>query len=241
MGHPAGIRREIAKMSQQRVIPISVADDTSLESFYSARNQPLIAELKRLLAGERVRRVLYLWGDSGSGKTHLLDACCSATQIAATKSLYVSLKQGFEEFGKLREVDDDTLVCIDDLEQIAGSEEAQNIILSLYEKITIGTGAIVASGTGPLSSMGLELKDLESRLSSGGTFNIYALDDDEKRKALKLRASKRGFTLDDNVIEFIMSHYRRDTKSLFALLDKMDSASLQAQRKITVPFVKRLL
>ncbi len=228
-------------MSQQRVIPIRVEDDTSLESFYSERNQPLIAELKRLLAGERARRVLYLWGDSGSGKTHLLDACCTAAQKAATKSLYVSLKQGLEDIGKLRGVHDDTVVCIDDIEQIAGSEEAQNIIFSLYERITIGTGAIVASGIGPLSSMGIELKDLESRLSSGGTFNIYALNDDEKCKALKLRAAKRGFTLDDNVVEFIMSHYRRDTKSLFALLDKLDSASLQAQRKITVPFVKSLL
>jgi DnaA family protein len=228
-------------MSQQRVIPIRVEGDTSLESFYSERNQPLIAELRRLLAGERVRRVLYLWGDSGSGKTHLLDACCSAAHKTAKRSLYVSLKQGLEEIGKLRDVHDDTLVCIDDLEQIAGSEEAQKILFSLFEKITIGTGAVVASGIGPLSSIGIELKDLESRLSSGGTFNIYALDDDEKSKALIMRASKRGFTLDDHVVEFIMSHYRRDTKSLFALLDKLDSASLQAQRKITVPFVKSLL
>jgi len=228
-------------MSQQRVIPISTEDDASLESFYSNRNQPLIEDLKRLLEGRRARRVLYLWGDSGSGKTHLLDACCSAAEKAANKSLYVSLEQGLEELGKLRDVHEETLVCIDDLQQIVGSEEAQKIIFSLYEKIMNGSGAIVASGTGPLSSMGIELKDLESRLSSGGTFNIYALDDDEKRKALKLRAEKRGFTLDDNVVEFIMSHYRRDTKSLFALLDKLDSASLQAHRKITIPFVKGLL
>lgn len=244
-------------MNQQTLIPISIEDDTSLNSFYSERNQPLIKQLKNLLAGVCAKRVLYLWGESGSGKTHLLDACCRAAGKAGMQNLYVSLKeysgqdgwhdgepdgeQGGGQLEKLRDVHKDTLVCIDDIQQIVSYESGQNQIFSLYEKIMGGMGAIVVSGTSPLNSIDMTLKDLESRLSSGGTFNIYALDDDEKRAALKLRATKRGFALDDSVIRFIMSRYQRDTKSLFALLDKLDSGSLQAHRKITIPFVKTLM
>ena len=231
-------------MSRQTVIPISIEDD-SLESFYSQRNQPLIEQLKNLLAGVCAKRVLYLWGESGSGKTHLLNACCRAAGKSGMQNLYASLKQdGGQDGGRLEKLSDvhkDALVCIDDLQQIAGSEPGQNQIFSLYEKIMHGAGAIVVSGTSPLGSIGITLKDLESRLSSGGAFNIYALDDDEKRTALKLRAAKRGFALDDSVVRFIMSRYQRDTKSLFALLDKLDSGSLQAHRKITIPFVKTLM
>lgn len=236
-------------MSRQTVIPISIEDDASLESFYSKRNQPLIAQLKSLLVGVCAKRVLYLWGESGSGKTHLLDACCRAAGKSGVQNLYVSLKQesgqeSGQEIGQLEKLGDvhkDTLVCIDDIQQIAGCESGQKQIFFLYEKIMNGVGALVVSGTGPLGSVGIALKDLESRLSSGGTFNIYALDDDEKRTALRARATKRGFALDDSVIRFIMSHYQRDTKSLFALLDKLDSRSLQVHRKITIPFVKTLI
>ncbi|WP_424946690.1 DnaA regulatory inactivator Hda [Candidatus Spongiihabitans sp.] len=237
-------------MNRQTVIPIGIEDDASLECFYSKRNQPLIEQLKNLLAGARAKRVLYLWGESGSGKTHLLNACCRAAGKSGRQNLYVSLKQhGGQHGGRLEQLSDvhkDTLVCIDDLQQIVGCAPGQNQIFSLYEKIMNGAGmngagAIVVSGTSPLGSIGITLKDLESRLSSGGVFNIYALDDDEKRTALKLTATKRGFALDDGVVQFIMSHYQRDTKSLFALLDKLDRGSLQAHRKITIPFVKTLM
>lgn len=225
-------------MSRQTIIPIASEDDASLESFYSERNQPLIKELKQLLNGDRAKRILYLWGESGSGKTHLLDACCRAAGKSGHLGLYVSLKQDSEQLGMLNSVKSQALVGIDDLQQIVGSKAAQVQIFSLYERILNSTGAIIVSGDRPLSGMKLELKDLESRLLSGGTFNIYELDDDEKKTALKLRASTRGFILEDNVIAFIMSHYQRDTKSLFSLLDRLDSASLQAHRKITIPFVK---
>ncbi len=228
-------------MNQQTIIPIAIEDDTSLESFYSMRNQPLIVQLKSLLVGTRAKRVLYLWGESGSGKTHLLDAFCAAAGKSGMKNVYISLKQDGGRLEELSALNGDTVVCLDDLQQIVDCEFGQKQIFSLYEKIMPAKGAIVVSGSRPLNTIGMTLKDLESRLSSGGTFNLYALNDDEKRIALKLRASRRGFTLDDNVLWFIMSHYQRDTKSLFALLDKLDSASLQRHRKITIPFVKTLI
>ena len=228
-------------MSRQTVIPIGIEDDTSLESFYSERNQPLIAQLNHLIAGERPSRVLYLWGNSGSGKTHLLDACCTAAEKSGIQNMYLSLKQDSDPLQNLDRVAGGALVCVDDLDQVAGLEQVQKLIFSLYEKIITSTGTLIVSGNCSLSAMGLELKDLESRLSSGGIFKLYGLSDEEKREALKQRALRRGFILDDSVVTFIMTHFQRDTKTLFALLDKLDSASLQAHRKVTIPLVKTLM
>lgn len=229
-------------MRRQTVLPIGIEDDNTLDSFHTTQNQLLVGELKQLLDAEREKRVLYLWGESGSGKTHLLDACCAAAGRYGRANYYLSLKQNSSRLNSLMDVDKNALICIDDLEEILGSEHAQKQIFLLYESVMSAQGGIIiVSGNAPLASLGLELKDLESRLSSGGIYHVHALNDDEKYDALKLRAKKRGFPLDDNVVEFIMTHYRRDTKSLFGLLDKLDSASLQAHRKITIPFVKSLL
>ncbi len=227
-------------MARQTVIPVAVDDGAGLDSFYGAQNQLLLGELRRLLCGKRARPVLYLWGESGCGKTHLLDACCIAARDTGRKNFYIALKQGHAQLGGLV-VHRDTLICIDDLHQARGCARTQKQIFSLYENVMNAGGGIIVSGNAPLVAIGLALKDLESRLASGGIFNLGMLNDDEKRIALKLRAKQRGFSLEDNVVEFIMSHCRRDTRSLFGLLDKLDGASLQAQRKITIPFVSSLL
>ncbi len=230
-------------MNRQTVIPLGM-DDAGLERFFSGQNKLLIEEIKLLINRQRAKRTLYLWGEPGSGKSHLLDTCCVTARKSGIPNLYLSLNQrdGPDESMKLlNQANPRSLVCIDDLQATVDREDAQTQLLALYEKIIGGGGAIVVSGTSPLANIGLQLKDLVSRLSSGGVFNLQPLNDDEKREALKLTAHQRGINLEDNVIEFIMSHYSRDSKSLFALLDKLDSESLQSQRKITIPFVKSLI
>ena len=124
---------------------------------------------------------------------------------------------------------------------IADDEETQVGVLSLYERLNAGSGKLVVSADVPLVRLGLKLRDLESRLSSGGVYQVLSPGDAEKREALRARALGRGISLDDNVMDFIMSHYQRDTRSLFALLDRLDGASLETHRRITIPFVRQFL
>ena len=100
---------------------------------------------------------------------------------------------------------------------------------------------MIAASRKPPDRTGLELKDLVSRLSIGGVFNLHVLGDNEKADLLKNQGQKRGFSLDDKVIRYIMTHYSRDLRSLFAVLDKLDSASLKQKRKITIPFIRSIL
>lgn len=228
-------------MSRQTVIPIGVAEDISLENFLGEENKPIIHELQQLVSRKRGKNVIYIWGGNGSGKTHLLDSCCTAANNIERSGLYISLKQGASYKNIFEQATDTSLVCVDDLQEASGDDNFERQLFSLYEKTNSGTGGIVVSGIKPLNSLGIKLKDLESRLSSGGAFNLQTLSDEDKRIALKARASYRGIVLAESVISFIMSHYQRDTSSLFSLLNKLDSASLQSQRKITIPFIKTLL
>ncbi len=229
-------------MSSQTLIPADIGNDIVLESFYESGNETLIKELKNLLSGVRTRPILYLWGESGSGKTHLLNACCIAAGKRLKPGIYVSLTgQSDDRLDELIPVAANTILCVDDIDAIAGLENTQVRILSLYESTIQNSGALIVSGSAPPGRINLELKDLESRLSYGGVYHVHPLDEDQKQQALRRQARSRGFYLDEKVIAFIMSHCDRDTRSLFDLLDKLDHASLRTHRKITIPFLKTIL
>lgn len=226
-------------MRRQILLPHASSTDATLENFIGRANQPLIQALAQLTTKARHGRVLYLWGERGSGKTHLLHAVCRRANIAGRVSQYLPLPQGAAQLGEA--VVSDCLIGIDDVHYLAGDAARQIEMLSLYERLLAAGGVLVVTAQQPLGALGLTLKDLQSRLASGSSYRVVGLDDREKRLALIQRARGRGFVLSEPVVDFIMTHYRRDVRSLFTLLDKLDRASLQQQRKITIPLVKTLL
>ena len=227
-------------MTQQTILPIDYDDQLVLDTFFDAGNRSLVEELVKLAQGNRDRRVLYLWGDSGCGKTHLLNACCTASREEGGRSVYLNAAQhvGWPEV--VRSIHDQVLVCVDDLEWISGNPDAQESLLVIFEAVSRCDGAVLVSGGGPLDRLGLELEDLRSRLTSGGGYRLHALSDRDMKPMLIQRARYRGFDLEDAVVEFILSHLARDTRSVFHLLDRLDRESLKSQRKITIPLVRKL-
>ena len=240
-------------MSNQTLIPADSEKHVGLAGFYRAGNEELTRQLERLLDNPQGNSpgnaILYIWGESGSGKTHLLDACCAIANDLGRQGIYICLGQHAQQINEIDDcvrVSGNAVICIDEIHAIVGSRQSQIKILSIYEAVIQNSlihnsSVLIVSGDAPPNKLGLELKDLESRLSYGSVYNIHPLSDQEKQNALKFSARARGFDLDEKVLAFIMSHYDRDTRALFTLLDKLDNASLRAQRKITVPFLKTLL
>ncbi|MYJ52038.1 MAG: DnaA regulatory inactivator Hda, partial [Gammaproteobacteria bacterium] len=185
-------------------------------------------------------RIMYVWGPPGSGKTHLLNASCIENRRSGRSSYYLSLEEGPDSgIGCL--TDHDSLVCIDNLECIDLDGDMQEALFHTYEMLHAGQGRMLVSANRPLAEIGLTLRDIDSRLSSGGVFQIHPLSDEEKKDALRRRAKDKGFALDDAVINYILAHHSRQPRDLFGLLDRLGSESLRHQRKITVPFMKDLL
>ncbi len=236
-------------MNRQTLIPLSAAGESSFDSFCVGDNAALLADLKRIVHRLRPRPVLYLWGEAGSGKTHLLNACCHLARALGQPHTYLPVHGAAPARAQLERIEARALLCVDDF-QAAASGEWQAEIFGLYEKLINHGGAMVVAADQPIGAIGaigaidalpVGLKDLESRLVSGGVCRLAPLNEHDKLTALSARARHKGFELSDAVLRFIITYYQRDTGSLFALLERIDNASLAEQRKITVPFIKSLL
>ncbi len=223
----------------QTVIPVEFAKDVSLDTILGENNRVLIHELKLLVAGRRQNGVIYFWGESGCGKTHLLQGCSEMARSLSRRAQYINLEQC--RAGTLSEqvsVDCD-LTFLDGL--CARTLNDEQTLFSLYEQIKSQQGGLAMAGDCPPAALGIKLKDLESRLAAGGVYAVQSMNDDEKRTAIMQRAHGRGFELSAPVADFILSHCGRDEKTLFGLLDRLDHESLKSQRKITLPFLQAVL
>ncbi|MCV6537087.1 DnaA regulatory inactivator Hda, partial [Pseudomonas aeruginosa] len=133
------------------------------------------------------------------------------------------------------------LVCIDDLDVLVGKREWEEGLFHLFNRLRdTGRRLLLAASKSP-RELQVKLPDLKSRLTMALIFQLHGLSDEDKLRALQLRASRRGLHLTDEVGRFILNRGSRSMNSLFDLLEQLDRASLQAQRKLTIPFLKETL
>ena len=210
-------------------------------TYFGAANAEAVATLQSLVSAENTQYV-YLWGQPGTGKTHLLQAVCDQATSAGRAPAFVPLKnaEGFnpEICEGLENLD---LVCIDDLDAVAGQEGWERALFALYNALRDRRRVLVMSSQVSPRDSAVQLADFRSRLSWGLVYQLKPLSDEDRRLLVKQRAQQRGLELPEDVLGFMLNHCPRDPGSLSALVDRLDAASLSAQRRVTIPFVKRLL
>ena len=210
-------------------------------SFIEGENQDLL-DFLNTMTKKKKNDCLYIWGSQGTGKTHLLQAACKQADDMNSQVTYIPLKQ-YEEFdseifnglGKL------DLICVDALEFISGNLEWQQRLTLLYNEIRDNNNSIIISSTSSPKNIKIELDDLKSRLVWGQVYKINPPNDELKIEILKRKASERSFELSKSVAEFLIRRTDRDLNSLIKILDVIDHSSLAAKRKVTIPFVKKLI
>ncbi len=212
-----------------------------LNSFLPGENQTLL-KLLRSISNNELHHCIYLWGASGTGKTHLLQAVCKQANELNLHVGYIPLKQlhdlSVEILHDLGALD---IVCIDDLERISGQPEWQQGLTWLYNELRDNGHSLIISADISPTNILLEIEDLKSRLGWDLVYQIKPADDQLKVQILKQKAKGRSFDLGDDVIEFLIRRVDRDLVSLVNILDQIDHASLAAKRKVTIPFVKSLI
>ena len=222
----------------QMALPLRLADHAVFDSYLSAGNETLVATL-RDLAGGTSTLGCWIWGAPATGKTHLLQAACDK---AGDRSVYVPLrmlKPGGP--GILEGLASRDLICLDDIDQVAGDASWETALFSLCnEVLDAGRSLVVAAPMSPRECP-INLPDLQSRLARLATFQVHALDEEQRIEALQLRARHRGLELPDDTASYLLSRNRRDMASLYELLDKLDHEALRAKRRLTIPFVREVL
>ncbi len=230
---------------QQLSLSVSLIDDATFDNFYALETTPN-AQVRSALRSQiefANEPFIYLWGASGCGLTHLLQAACHQAQTLGKSFQYFPLRDliGYapdELFTGLETLD---FVCLDGVDLIIGRADWELALFSLYNRMRdAGKLLLVAAVLGP-RELPVNLPDLASRLQWGITFHVHSLDDQEKQQALQLRARARGLELSDEVANFIIQRLPRDMNELFWQLNRLDYASLAEQRKLTIPFIKKIL
>lgn len=210
------------------------------EHFHAGANAAALAAVHALAEAPGAPWV-YLHGGSGSGRSHLLMAACQAASAAGRTVQYLPLATLGDSAAALRGVAGGELLALDDLGAIAGNREAEHALFDLYNRARAEGSALLFAADVTPTQLGLRLPDLRSRLGACTQFALKPLDDEERRAVLKAQATSRGIELDDNVLDWLFARYARDLGALLGLLDKLDQASLAAQRRITVPFLRGFL
>lgn len=230
---------------QQLSLGVLLNDDATFANFYaaeSAANAQVITALKRQLSDDG-EPLIFLWGGPGVGISHLLQAACHNAEQQGLAVQYLPLAEmvGFAPDHLLEGMDEFDLVCLDDLHTVVGQPHWEQALFNLFNRMRdCGHRLLMGAEQGP-HLLPVALADLRSRLNWGLTFQLQPMTDDEKKAALQLRAKVRGLELSDEVGLFILHRAPRDLSELFNVLDRLDSASLAEQRRLTIPFVKQVL
>ena len=230
---------------RQLLLGIALDDQATLDNFYLPPGSPLnqlMALLRhQLMAGQEP--FVYLWGSAGSGVTHLLQGACHQAMASGLSVQYLPLDElrDYPPAELLEGMEQMSLVCIDNLQAVAGEAQWEHALFHLFNRIRDqGNRLLVGANASPMR-LPVQLPDLQSRLNWGVTWQLPALGDAEKLELLRFCARRRGMEVSEGAASYLLSRAPRDMAQLMTALEQLDSASLEAQRKLTVPFIKATL
>lgn len=219
-------------------LPLSVRlqDRAVFASFLPGANAESLAAARGVADGSVA--LLYLHGVAGAGRSHLLQAICAAARgsgyfpLAQLQAMGPAVLDGAAML---------PVVAIDDLDLVAGSPGWEQRLFNLYNECSAAGVRMAVSAAVPAADLSLALPDLASRLSAMPHYALRPLDEAQQRHALQLRAAQRGIELTPEALLYLQRRFARDMGSLNRLLDQLDLASLEEQRRLTLPFMRRVL
>lgn len=209
---------------KQLALELTPAPEPTFDNFVTGRNAEALAHVRAALAGT-AERFVYLWGEPGCGRTHLLKASARAGGEYVACADHACFTTA-------------SVLAVDDVAQLNAG--AQIALFNRYNELREQGGALIASGNVPPAQLDLRA-DLVTRLGWGLVLQLHALSDSEKSQALAQRAQARGFTLPDEVNRWLLTHAPRDIGALFDALDELDRLSMETHRAITVALAREWL
>jgi DnaA family protein len=223
---------------RQLTLDLGTPPPSTFNNFFAGANAELVTRLRELdgalAAGPLADRTLYIWGEPGSGRSHLLQALVHEVPLGHAR--FAGPQSALAAFSFDPRV---SLYAVDDCDRLSSAQ--QIALFNLFNEVRAHpTSALVA--TGNAAPIGLNVReDLRTRLGWGLVFHLAPLSDDGKAAVLKHAAKERGIALADDVPAYLLTHFRRDMPSLMALLDALDRFSLEQKRAVTLPLLRTML
>ena len=215
-------------------------DAADLDAFVALGNEQAVAAVAAL--DTPAAQSLYLAGPPGSGRSHLLQAACGRISAAGGSAVYVPLAEHVTApVTRLEGLEHLDLVALDDLDQLAGRADWQEGVFHLYNRLQAAGGLLAVTAAAAPAGLGLGLADLASRLEALLRLRLSAADDERRRRILAAALARRGLDLPAASVAYLLRHQARDPGHLMRVVERLDAASLQAGRRLTIPFIKSVL
>ncbi|MSS76680.1 MAG: DnaA regulatory inactivator Hda [Methyloglobulus sp.] len=228
-------------MAEQLPVKFEFRANQTFDDFYPGNNQEIIGQLKKTVAGVG-EQFIFLWGDVGHGKSHLLQACSQDAFKLNIRCIYLDLSDSIlTDLELFTGLEDFELVCFDNIDALTGREDWELAFFNFFNQHRDRNHRLILSASCAPNAIAYSLPDLKTRINWGLSLRIQHLEDDDKIAALTHKAQQMGFEIAPQVARFLLTHYDRNLSSLWTILDKLDGASLAAQRRLTIPFLKHVL
>mgnify|MGYP003362425100 FL=1 len=178
---------------------------------------------------------IYVWGEEGAGKSHLLRAWVAQALDAGKKAIYIDAaatpltEAAFEA----------EYLAIDQIEKLGNEEQA--LLFAVFNRFrNSGKGFLLLSSEHTPQQLVIR-EDLRTRMAYCLVYEVKPLTDQEKIDALVSMAAARQVTIDPEIFEYLLNHWRRDMDSLMQMLDTLDNYAVTMGKRITLPLLRQLL
>ena len=221
---------------EQLTFPWSKPNNSSFDDFYFEKNNlPILENLK---SGDD----LVIFGLSKVGKSFLLQSLCNYFSRSNKSSLYLPLKElNNYKTGLLDDLEKLDLVCIDDLQLIAGDNKWETAIFNLINNCLISNCRIVFCSNINPSLISFELDDLFSRIQKINRMEVHPVKSDNLIEAVRFFADLRSINIGDKEVTYLINHSKRNMGDLVTHINQLDKLSMQLKRKITIPLIKKVI
>jgi DnaA-homolog protein len=228
-------------MAEQLPLKFEFNADRTFAAYYPGSNQEVFNQLQNFASGTG-EGYIFLWGEAGHGKSHLLQACCHAASQIGLRPFYLDVAGWVDgDPGLLVGLENFEIVCLDNVDALVGHDNWELALFNFYNQHRQLNHKLLLSARTAPSDLHFKLADLKSRINWGLALKINELDDNDKIAALAFKAKQKGFALTPHAARFLLTHYDRKLSSLWLMLDQLDFASLAAKRKLTIPFLKQIM
>lgn len=182
---------------------------------------------------------LFIYGNSGLGKTHILNAICHEVEknFPDMNIMYIRAEQFANEFvqalqnkttdefhAKFRNNID--VLLIDDIQFIAGKDATEEEFFHTFDSLVYGGKQVVLTSDRPPKDIQSLTDRLKSRFEDGLLADIQAPEYETRCAIIKRKAKLLNFKIDDPVVEYIAEKIKSNirqlegvTKKLYALCD----------------------
>ncbi len=241
-------------MNDNQQIPLSfqVRRNDNFEQFVVGNNQLAFTTIRGFLesvdpgVGAQARansvRSLYLKGDSGCGKTLLLNAICNQAREKGLIAIYLPLKHLIKQGGSPpADIQGVEVLCVDDIDALSGNPAWEEAVFHYFNQIRAHSGHVISAGRQGPEHLSVGLPDLRSRLAWGEVHGLKVLADKDKKIVLQEHARRQGVEVAEEVINYLLKYGRRDLKSLLSVLDDLQQTAFAEKRTPSVPLLRNIL